>query len=87
MLKDSRPVSFSPLVSKIYKRIVWEQFLEYVGNHLFPHMYGYRKGYSIKTTLIPVLEKWRLFVDKKLFFKWVLMDLSKTFAIINNHRY
>lgn len=69
MLKDSRPVSFSPLVSKIYKRIVWEQFLEYVGNHLFPHMYGYGKGYSIKTTLIPVLEKWRLFVDKKLFFK------------------
>ena len=65
MLKDSRPVSFSPLVCKIYKRIVWEQFLEYVGNHLFPHMYGY----SIKTTLIPVLEKWRLFVDKKLFFK------------------
>ena len=51
LLKNYRPVS------KIYERIMQKQILEYIDKHLFPHLCGYRKGYSTQTTLISMLEK------------------------------
>ena len=56
-LQNCRPVSVLPEVSKIYKRIMQKQILEYVDNHLSPHLCGYRKGYSTQTALISMLEK------------------------------
>ena len=44
---------------------VWggEDFI--LGEHLFSYLCGYRKGYSIQKALTSMLEKWRLFIDKK----------------------
>ena len=39
LLKNYRPVSVLPVVSKIYERIMQKQILEYIDKHLFPHLY------------------------------------------------
>ena len=84
LLKNYRPVSALPVVSKIYERIIQKQILKYKDKHLSPHLCGYRKGYSTQTALISMLEKWELSIDNKGFAGRVLMDLSKAFDTINH---
>ena len=84
LLKNYRPVSVLPVVSKIYERIMQKQILEYIDKHLSPHLCGYRKGYSTQTALISMLEKWKLSIDNKGFAGGVLMELSKAFNTINH---
>ena len=52
LLKNYRPVSVLPVVSKIYERIMQKQILEYIDKHLIPYLCGYRKGYSTQAALI-----------------------------------
>ena len=63
LLKNCRPVSALPVVSKIYERNLQRQFLDYIEKHLSPHLRGYRKGYSTRTALISMLKKWKLSID------------------------
>ena len=84
MLKNYRPVSVLLAVPKIYERIMQKQILKYIDKHLSLRLCGYRKGYCIKTALIFMLEKWKLFIDNKGFAGGVLMDLSKTFNTIKH---
>ena len=44
LLKNDRPVSVLPVVSKIYERVMQKQILEYIDKHLPPHLCAYRKG-------------------------------------------
>ena len=57
LLKNYRPVSVLPFVSKIYEKIMQKQILEYIDKHLSPKLFGYRKGYSTQKALISMLEK------------------------------
>ena len=84
LLKNYRPVSVPPVVSKIYERKMQKQILEYIDKHLSPHLCGYRKGHSTQTTLISMFEKWKLSIDKKGFPGGILMDLSKALDTINH---
>ena len=84
LLKNYRPVSVLPVVSKIYERTMQKRILEYIEKHLPPHLCGYSKGYSTQTALISMLEKWKLYRDNKGFAGGVLTDLSKAFDTINH---
>ena len=44
LLKNYRPVSVLPVISKIYERIMQKQILKYIAKHLPPYLCGYRKG-------------------------------------------
>ena len=79
LLKNQRPVSVLPVVSKICERIMQKQILDYIDKHLSPNSCGYRKGYSTQASLISMLEKWKLCIENKGFAGGVLMDLSKAF--------
>ena len=57
LLKNYRPVSVLPVVSRIYEMIIQKQILEYIDKHLTPHFCRYRKGYSTQMALISMLEK------------------------------
>ena len=83
LLKNYRPVSVLPVVSKIYKRIMQRQILEYIDKHLSSYLCRYRKGYSTQAALLSMLEKWKLFIDNKGFAGGLLMALSKAFDAIN----
>ena len=52
-LKDYRPVSILPILSKIYVRVVLEQITNIIGKKLVYHHYqsGYRKNHSTATRL------------------------------------
>ena len=45
-VKNYRPVSILPVVSKIFERIMQKQINEYVEKYLSPYLCGYRKGYN-----------------------------------------
>ena len=63
-VKNYRPVSVLPAVSKVYERILQTQLLENFEPILSPHMCGYRKGYSAQYALIALIEKWIECLDK-----------------------
>ena len=44
---------------------------------------GYRKGFSIQTTLLYYIEKLKFMLDKKEYVGAILMDLSKPFSTIS----
>ena len=46
-------------------------------------MCGYRKGYNTQQTLVSLTEKWKKVLDDKGFGAAVLIDLSKTFELLN----
>ena len=52
-VKDHRPVSILPILSKIYERVVLEQITNFIEKKLIYHHYqpGYRKDHSTATLL------------------------------------
>ena len=84
-VKNYRPVSVLPAVSKIYERVIQNQLMKHIEKHLSPYMCGYRKGYSAQHALVALLEKWRLSLDKRGYAGAMLMDLSKAFDTINHN--
>ena len=82
--ENYRPVSLLPLVSKIFERIMQEQMIKFIGDHLSPFLCGYRKGYNSQYALIAMIEKWKKSLDNGGIFAAILMDLSKAFDTINH---
>ena len=63
--------------------------LEYMDKHLYPHLCGYRKGYTTQTVLLSMLKKWKLSIKNGSYLSIIgaygaLMDLSKAFDTINH---
>ena len=83
-VKNYRPVSVLPNVSKSFERIMLKQILEQMNKYLSQNLCGYRKGFSTQTALTMVLEKWKKFLDDNGYAGVVLMDLSKAFDTINH---
>ena len=61
--KNYRPISILSNVSKIYERCINKQLEEYFQALLSKYQCGFRKGYSVINALLPVIEKWRKFLD------------------------
>ena len=51
---------------------------------LSPYDCGYRKGFSTQQALMPLLEKWKIALDRKGYIDAVLMGLSKAFDTLNH---
>ena len=45
------------------EKIMLKRILDYIQKYLSPHLCGYKKWYSTLTSLISMLEKWRLSID------------------------
>ena len=84
LVKNYRPVSILPVVSKIFERIMQNQFNLFVEKHLSPYLCGYRKGFNCQYALLAMVEKWKLSLDNHGFAGGILMDLSKAFDTINH---
>jgi len=84
LVKNYRPVSVLPTVSKVFERVIQSQILAHIEKFLSPNLCGYRKGFSTQTALTKLLENWKAILDKKGYSGVVLMDLSKAFDTINH---
>ena len=51
IMKNYRPVSLLPIVSKLFEKIMYKQISSYVDNFLSP-LFGFRKGQSTEQCLI-----------------------------------
>ena len=79
-----RPISILPSISKIYERTMQSQLAKFIEGHLYIHMCGYRKGYSIQFALLTLVEKWKKILDNHGYAGAIITDLSKAFDTINH---
>ena len=78
------PVSVLPSVSKIFERIIQNQFSSYIDEFLSPYLCGYRKGFNTQYALLSLIEKWKKTLYDNGYTGAILMDLSKAFDTINH---
>ena len=71
-----RPVSILPLVSKVFEKIMYDQFYEYTEHFLSQLLSGFRKAHSTQHTLFRLVQKWQKELDSGGFIGTILMDLS-----------
>ena len=84
-MKNYRPVSLLPIVSKLFEKKMSGQIVEYIDGFLSPYLFGYRKGHSAEQCLAVMLEQWRGALDNKDAAGAVLTDLSKAFDCLNHN--
>ena len=82
-MKNYRPVSVLPAVSKIFEGVTQKQRNEYVSQFLSLFLCGYRKGFSTQTSLVWLTEKLKYQLNKDGFPAALLMHVSKVFDTIN----
>ena len=82
--QNYRPVSVLDTISKLFEKLINEQFVTYIEQHLSQYLFVYRKGYSTQYALLSLLEKWNQCRDKNGFSAAILMDLSKAFDTIHH---
>ena len=81
-----RPISLLPIVSKITKRLVYGQLMEYLirKNKLAVHQSGSRKLHSTETALLYVTDQLLQAMDSKKVPIMVLLDMSKALDSIRH---
>ena len=84
LLKNYRPVSLIPIVSKLFKRNMFEQISSYIENFLSPYLFGYGKGHSTEQCLIIMIETWKKAINNKGAAGAILTDSSKAFDCLNH---
>ena len=85
LMKNYRPVSLLPIVSKLFEKKMSGQIVEYIDGFLSPYLFGYRKSHSAEQCLAVMLEQWRGALDNKDAAGAVLTDLSKAFDCLNHN--
>ena len=84
LVKNYRPVSVLPVVSKIFERIMHKQITVYIEEYLSTFLCGFRKGFNTQHALMALIEKWKQSLDNKGYAGGIFMDLSKAFDTINH---
>ena len=84
LMKNYRPVSLLPIVSKLFERNMYNEILGYIDKYLFPYLFGFRKGHSTEQCLIIMLEFWKKALDERKYAGAILTDLSKAFDCLNH---
>ena len=84
-MKNYRPVSLIPIVSKLFERDMYNQVLSYIDKFFSPYLFGYRKEHSTEQCLTVMLEVWKKALDGKGKAGAILTDLSKAFDCLNHN--
>ena len=81
-----RPVSILPVVSKIFERIVYNQFYSYLchNNLIYEYQSGFRSCFSTDTALTYLSDKIRFNMDQGLYTGVILLDLQKAFDTVDH---
>ena len=78
-VKNYRPISILPTVSKIFEKIIAEQLNPFFENCFSNLLCGFRKGHSTQHALLRLLHHWQKALDNSNIVGTVLMDLSKAY--------
>ena len=85
-LKDYRPISILPVMSKIYERVILKQLCSYIEtNNLYcSTQSGFRKGHSTSTLLLKLRDDITKAMKKSEITLTILIDFSKAFDTIDH---
>ena len=84
MMKNYRPVSILPCLSKILERTMLLQLNLFLDQILDPRVSAYRTGYSCQYALLRLIEDYKRALDDKKQVASTLMDLSKAFDCLSH---
>ena len=70
-----RPVSILSHMSKVFERIIYKQIENFIKNKLSVKLCGFRKNHNTQHSLISMLEKWKVSLDKGEYVGVTFMDL------------
>ena len=65
LMKNYRPISILPVISKIFERNMYNQILNYIEKFLSPYLFGFRKGLNSEQCLLVMIEGWRKALDQR----------------------
>ena len=82
--RNYRPVSILSNISNIYERLLYKHLETYFESFLSQYQCGFKKGYSVLTTLLPMIGKWIESLDCGCNFGALLSDLSKAFDCLSD---
>ena len=77
--ENYRPITLLPCVSKVLEKLVGAQISSGFGNRIYQNSSAYRKAHSCETTLINLVEDWRLARDQRQVVSILSTDMSKAF--------
>ena len=72
--KNYRSVNLLSMFSKLFERLMAEQFTSYFENILNPLVSAYRKGYSCQHVILHLTEYWRKALDDNKYISKIDMD-------------
>ena len=78
-VKNYRPISILPTVSKVFEKIIANQLSPFLENCFSPLLCGFRKGHSTQHAILRLLHLWQRALDDSNIVGAVLMDLSKAY--------
>ena len=77
-----RPISVLSIIPKIVEKVVFDQFYNVFQPLFSSNMSGFLRGHSFCTTLVKMVDDWRLALDSKTVTGSIAIDLSKAFDSI-----
>ena len=79
-----RPISVLPVLSRIFEKIIFNQLYEYldINKHLFSKQSGFRRLYSVVTSLLACTNDWYRNMDTGKYTALVFIDLKKAFDTV-----
>ncbi|MEM6999126.1 MAG: reverse transcriptase domain-containing protein, partial [Pseudomonadota bacterium] len=85
-LKDYRPISILPVLSKVYERVILSQLCQFIErNSLYcPNQSGFRKGHTTTTLLLKLRDDIIQVMSKSEVTLSLLIDYSKAFDTIDH---
>ena len=85
-LGNYQPISVLPLVSKIFKKIIYRQLYDYLQDKSLLNTYqsGFRSMHSTLTVLLETTNNWSINIDNGLLNGVLFIDLKKAFNTIDH---
>ena len=85
-LNNYCPISIIPVVTKVFERIVYNQFYEYLteDNLISCNQSGFRFLHSTATALLEATDNWAFNIDKVNVNAVIFLDLKKAFDIVDH---
>ena len=82
-VKNYRPITVLPTLDKLFEKLLGKQFTEYMDPKLSNSLTAYRKNNGCETTLLRLVEKWKLDLDSRKVVGVLSSDMSKAFDSVS----
>ena len=85
-ISNYRPISLLSNIEKIYEKMMYSRLIGFLNQskQIYSRQFGFRKGHSTVDTLINIVERIRVTLDKSEFACGVFVDLQKAFDTVDH---